>query len=474
LPETPLVKARQLADQIIGLFSNLRCSIVLSSAGEATAEVLVEQAQRLLEEATVANPVMAAPAMESGESHPAPPLLIMGQAMREVWETVDRVAASDLPVLIDGETGVGKELVAHAIHQASPRRERPLRCINCGAMLRDLVLSTLFGHERGSFTGAFAQQKGVLEEADGSTLLLDEVGELSLEAQVALLRVLETGRFARLGSHHEIAVNVRIISATHRNLEAMCEAGTFRWDLLYRLNPVTLKVPPLRQRQDELRLLAKHFLVQACQQSGRPALTVDARVWGVLERYQWPGNVRELRNAMERAVLIARGESITLEELPPRLRAAVETPLREESGRIVMQKSDPTPIYGSAQVEESFFRRKVQSYEIVLLRRALDRAGWNKTAAAQQLPMPIRTLMYKIASYGLKKTATSSADTRRDLQALPEEGEQNFRESIQQYEQKLLHEALVAAHWNKAEAARRLGLPMSTLIYKLKTYQLER
>ena len=311
--------------------------------------------------------------------------------MREVLETAERIARSAIPVLLLGETGVGKEVVSRAIHEASPRHERPLVFVNCGAIPSQLVESTLFGHERGAFTGALSQHKGVFEAADGGTVLLDEIGELPAAAQAALLRVLETKRVTRVGSTREIEVEARVIAATHRDLEAMCDAGTFRVDLLYRLNAMTLAIPALRDRREDIVPLATIFFEQACLANGRALEGFDPDALDALERWRWPGNVRELKNAVERAVVIARDDVVTLEDLPDRVRNAAEAaPPNVASGA----GAAPPPLG---------FREALQRREIELILDALEATGGSQTSAARRLEMPLRTLLHKMKTYGIKK-----------------------------------------------------------------------
>ncbi len=212
--------------------------------------------------------------------------------MRAVAELVPRLARSAIPVLLLGETGAGKEVIARLLHESGPRRPRPLVAVNCGAIPGQLIEAALFGHEKGSFTGALQQQKGIFEAADGGTVLLDEVGELPPAAQAALLRVLETKRVVRLGSTREIEVGVRLIAATHRDLEAMCRAGSFRLDLYYRVSPMVIHVPPLRERREDIAPLAERFLQLAAAAEGGPPRTLDPEALALLAAHPWPGNVR--------------------------------------------------------------------------------------------------------------------------------------------------------------------------------------
>jgi DNA-binding NtrC family response regulator len=273
------------------------------------------------------------------------------------------------------------------------------------------VESTLFGHERGSFTGASQLHKGVFEAADGGTLLLDEVGELSAATQAALLRVLETKRVMRVGSTREVDVDVRILAATHRDLEAMCESGTFRQDLYFRLSTMTLKIPPLRDRSEDIAPLAARFLKQACKANDSAVRAIDRDALSLLERYTWPGNVRELRSAIERAVVIAEGDTIMASDLPDRIRMAggsLPTPMPPPAGggiaapqaarpdEAAAPSADPEPPAGS-------LKDRLESIEAALVVEALRAAGWNQTEAARRLNLPLRTLQHKIKALGIKK-----------------------------------------------------------------------
>jgi len=301
--------------------------------------------------------------------------------------TVKRLAQSQVAVLIHGETGTGKEVIARAIHDGGSRRKQPLRCINCAAIPGMLIESVLFGHEQGAFTGADKSARGVFEQADGGSVLLDEIGELAAPAQAALLRVLETKHVTRVGGEKEIEVDVRVIAATHRDLEGMVEAGRFRQDLWYRLNTVTLRIPPLRERVDEIRPLAERFLKEARRQAGSDVRTIDPRALAALEGYGWPGNVRELRNVIERAVVLAEGSTITPADLTDRVRGAA----RGQAG-----EAEPAD-------EPGDYKEHVRRYEAELILRALHKHNGNQTEAARSLNLPLRTLVHKIQTYGIKK-----------------------------------------------------------------------
>jgi transcriptional regulator with PAS, ATPase and Fis domain len=302
--------------------------------------------------------------------------------------TVKRLAGSTIAVLIHGETGTGKEVIARAIHDGGPRKKQPLRTINCAAIPGTLIESVLFGHEQGAFTGADKVTRGVFEQADGGSVLLDEIGELAAPAQAALLRVLETKKLTRIGGDKEIDVDVRVIAATHRDLEAMVETGKFRQDLLYRLNTITLRIPPLRERVDEIRPLAERFLKEARRQMGSDVRAIEPDALDALDGYAWPGNVRELRNVIERAVVLAEGKSITLADLTERVRGGARPPEPE-----AVETAEASGDY----------KEHVRRYETELLLRALRKHDGNQTEAAKSLGLPLRTLVHKIQTYGIKK-----------------------------------------------------------------------
>jgi DNA-binding NtrC family response regulator len=314
-------------------------------------------------------------------------IVVKNPAMKQVMATVKRLAHSTVAVLIHGETGTGKEVIARAIHDGGPRRSQPLRCINCAAIPGMLIESVLFGHEQGAFTGADKQARGIFEQADGGTVLLDEIGELAAPAQAALLRVLETKKVTRVGGEKESEVDVRVLAATHRDLEAMALAGAFRQDLWYRLNTVTLRIPPLRERVDEIRPLAERFLKEARRQAGAEVRTIDPRALAALEGYAWPGNVRELRNVIERAVVLAEGSTILPGDLTDRVRGGARA-----------AASEPEP-----SDEPGDYREHVRRYEAELILRALHKHNGNQTEAARSLNLPLRTLVHKIHTYGIKK-----------------------------------------------------------------------
>ncbi len=299
--------------------------------------------------------------------------------MRELFEALALVAPSDATVLITGESGTGKELVANAIHQNSPRRDKPFVKVNCAALHENLLESELFGHERGAFTGAAAQRKGRFELAHGGTLFLDEIGDMSPATQAKVLRVLQEGEFERLGGSRTLKVDVRVIAATHRDLEAMVAEGAFRQDLYYRLSVVPVHLPPLRDRPEDIPLLAEHFLRIYAEKNRKPVAGFTPEAMDLLVRHPWPGNVRELQNAVERAVILCLGERITPRELPP----ALQGPAGDEP-------QAPTPAGP----------RTLKDAERELILRTLEETGGNRTRAAQILGISRQTLINKLKEYG--------------------------------------------------------------------------
>jgi len=306
-------------------------------------------------------------------------------AMREMFRTIERVADSRSSVLIMGESGTGKELVSQAIHELSPRSDAPFIAVNCGAIPHNLMESTLFGHERGAFTGAGERKLGVFEAANGGTLLLDEIGELDPSVQVKLLRALQERKIERLGNPHSVEVDVRIVAATNRNLEEEISAGRFRQDLFYRVNVISIAIPPLRERREDIRLLAETFLARFAQEM-KKKLAFEPAALTAIEAYAWPGNVRELENAIERGAALCEGEVIRLGDLPEPVAAA---------GRSERMREDLRS--GNADFEETVAR-----FEYELIREALERQDWNQTRAAENLGITRRVLKLKMDRYALQ------------------------------------------------------------------------
>jgi two-component system response regulator HydG len=300
--------------------------------------------------------------------------------MRDVVRMVDAVAYSAATVLVNGESGTGKELVARALHAKSPRRNQPFVALNCGALTETLLESELFGHVKGAFTGAQRDQKGLFDAADGGTIFLDEIGDIPPATQVRLLRVLQEGELKRVGSADSIKVDVRVIAATHRDLPKLVKAGKFREDLFYRLNVIAIPLPPLRDRIEDVPLLAHHFLRRYTDRLGKKVKTLSPEAIELLCGYRWPGNVRELENAIERAVVLCRGESITPADLPPAVSGRTAPLIREAPAA----GDDATWLSMSyAAAKEQALRRFEKSY-VEALMRACDN---NISAAARKAGM---------------------------------------------------------------------------------------
>jgi DNA-binding NtrC family response regulator len=298
--------------------------------------------------------------------------------MSKLLDTVAQVAPAKTTVLIQGESGTGKELIAKAIHTASTRRDKPFVAINTGAVPTDLLESTLFGHVKGAFTSAIAAKKGLFEVADGGTLFLDEIGTMPIETQAKVLRALQERRFMPVGGTAEIAVDVRIVAATNVNLHAAVRDGRFREDLYYRLSVITLDLPALRQRKEDVPLLAAHFLRHYSEENGFPLRSLSSDALRAMMDYDWPGNVRELENAMERGVVLSAGPVITLDLLPQQLSGTVYT------AAVLDHKTDASLF----DIMEEIERR--------ILADRLERCNWNQTEAAEFLRIPLSTLNQKI------------------------------------------------------------------------------
>jgi len=304
---------------------------------------------------------------------------IIGQSkkIREIYDLIDLVATSDATVLITGENGTGKELVARAIHKQNVRRSGPFVVANCSAYSPSLLESELFGHEKGAFTGAIRQKKGRIERAQGGTLFLDEIGDISLATQVLLLRFLQDHCFERVGGEETIEVDVRVLAATNRDLRREVEQGRFRDDLYYRLNVFSIHIPLLCERKEDIPILSRHILARLSGKEGKAITKISSDAMRALMDYHWPGNVRQLQNALSYAVILCQGEEITIRHLP--------SFLKESSG-------DP------AGVSLGDMERRV-------ILRALENSSWNKHEAARRLQVSRSTLYSKIRRYGLEKEA---------------------------------------------------------------------
>ena len=312
-------------------------------------------------------------------AHPKSMAGVIGSAesLVDVYRVVDRVADTTCTILVTGDSGTGKELVARAVHNASPRVDKPFVAVNCGAIPEALLESELFGHARGAFTGAHANKVGRIAQAQGGTLFLDEIGELPLSLQVKLLRVLQSREFSPVGDTRTLNADVRIVAATNINLEEAVRDGRFREDLYYRLNVIHLHVPPMRERQEDIPLLVHHFLKRANEKTGRTVTQVNRSAAQLLAEYPWPGNVRELENTIERAVLLCTTDTIMPRDLPSRVCGLGQE--RRVSPRLPETGLD--------------LRNTVESFENHLIRQALERTNWNKKQAAELLGLNRTTLV---------------------------------------------------------------------------------
>ena len=318
---------------------------------------------------------------EIRKEHRFEDILAKSQTMQEVFRTIAKVAEYKTTVLITGESGVGKELVARAIHTRSDRRAAPFVAVNCGAIPENLLESELFGHKKGAFTDAVQDRVGLFEAADGGTLFLDEIGELPLALQVKLLRVLEDEKIRRLGEARDISVDVRIVAATHRDLTAETKAGRFREDLFYRLNVLHIDVPALRDRREDIPLLVDHFVNRNNARLSTNVRGLDTEARRLLYEYAWPGNVRELENTIERAMVLAEGDLIVAADLPERVREARD------------------PVQVQLASGELSVKKTTRVIEEILIRRALQKTKGNRTRAAEVLEISHRALLYKIKDY---------------------------------------------------------------------------
>jgi two-component system response regulator AtoC len=317
-------------------------------------------------------------------------------AMQRVFESIRQIAPTKANVLVLGESGTGKELIANAIHANSPRREGPFVPVHCAALAKTLLESELFGHEKGAFTGAVASKPGKLERADGGTLFLDEISEIALDVQVKLLRVLETWQFERVGGIKPIRVDVRLIAATNRELAEAVKDGAFREDLYYRLNVVSIAVPPLRARRDDIPVLVEAFLAEFAAANRKKIAGIAPEALDALTAYEWPGNVRELRNTIESLVVLARSPQITFDMLPAQFKAAASP----EAGPPGAARPGAVLLPPGTSLQEA---------ERLLIEETLRKTGFNVSQAAKHLGISRRTLHRKINEYGIRPDAGQGA-----------------------------------------------------------------
>ncbi|MGK4000829.1 sigma 54-interacting transcriptional regulator [Sorangium sp. So ce1024] len=402
LPEASAEDAARVANAIAhgagskGLVR--RVGLAVYKKAGSSAQKLADRAREAAGRATLERPVVDASTGRGSEGDvdlsDAP---IIGASQQELFSQAQRLASARVPVHIKGETGVGKEVLARFLHDRGPRSGKPFIAVNCGAIPSNLVESEFFGHEKGAFTGAAHSRPGYFEAAHEGTLFLDEVGELDPEVQKTLLRTLETRSICRVGATQQTKVDVRVISATHRDLQAMVEGGQFRRDLYFRLNTIELEMRPLRERPDEIDAFVEHFLKCANNENGCNVRGIAPEAMALLRAYNWPGNVRELRNAIDRAVVLAEGDQIQLEDLPPRLLAKA-LPAGAEGASLAVSPSD----FAEKQATGRKLRSVRDRTEAQLIEAALRETGGNVRKAAELLRTPRSTLRHKIKIFGIK------------------------------------------------------------------------
>jgi two-component system nitrogen regulation response regulator GlnG len=326
-----------------------------------------------------------------------PEILGQAPAMQEVFRAIGRLSQSHATVMITGESGSGKELVAHAVHRHSPRADKPFIAINTAAIPKDLLESELFGHERGAFTGAAAQRRGRFEQAEGGTLFLDEIGDMPAELQTRLLRVLSDGNYYRVGGHAPLKANVRIIAATHQNLETRVKEGLFREDLFHRLNVIRVRLPSLRERREDIPILSRHFLQKSAQDLGVEAKRFSDGALKYLSALDFPGNVRQLENLCHWLTVMAPGQMVDVADLPQELREATSLTLAEDWEGALALEVDRLLTRDIGQVHEKL----INAFERVLINRALAHTGGRRIEAAQALGIGRNTITRKIQEFNL-------------------------------------------------------------------------
>jgi two-component system nitrogen regulation response regulator GlnG len=326
---------------------------------------------------------------------------ILGQApsMQEVFRAIGRLSNSGATVLITGESGSGKELVARALHRHSPRAAQPFVAINTAAMPKDLLESELFGHERGAFTGAQAMRRGRFEQAEGGTLFLDEIGDMAPDLQTRLLRVLSDGQFYRVGGHQPLKANVRVIAATHQDLDARVREGTFREDLYHRLNVIRLRLPSLRDRREDIPLLARHFLAKSARDLGVEAKRLTEGAMNYLAAQDWPGNVRQLENVCHWLTVMAPAQAVDVGDLPPELRLAGAAAGEAHWTAALRSAAEKALIRGESQIMDALTRE----FEKTLIAKALEHTGGRRIEAATLLGIGRNTITRKIAELGIEE-----------------------------------------------------------------------
>ncbi|MCB1197082.1 MAG: sigma 54-interacting transcriptional regulator [Deltaproteobacteria bacterium] len=408
LPETDKTSAIQLAERISNesqFNKDITLSVGIANFPEdgSTADLIIERSRKALKQARASkgsSPVVQHEEeprriMLTGQKE----IIVRSEKMKELFDVIERISKSNITVLVQGETGVGKEVVAEATHSRSNRSDKPLVCINCAAITETLLESELFGHEKGAFTGADQRKIGLFETAQGGTIFLDEIGEMPLKTQAKLLRVLQEKTIMRIGSNKEISIDVRVVAATNRKLEEQVAQNLFREDLFYRLNAATLTIPPLRERKEEIPYLSKMFVKTCCEENGFHQKTLSPEAMDLLMNFSWPGNIRELKNTIERSVIISEGDTIFKESLSSKLTSEDSMPAMAsfaDMGSAPGVEGNDTTVVGD-------MKEVIAAYERDLIINALKKVNWNQTKAADLLNVPRRTLVSKIKKYDIAK-----------------------------------------------------------------------
>jgi two-component system response regulator AtoC len=390
--------ARRMAADARAAGATVHLGVAAFPEDGAAPDELIAQARAALRAARTANAEVAPPPMPMTP----PNVVVVDPAMRRVYELVARIADTPMTVLILGETGVGKELVAEAIHRGSSRRDKTMLKLNCASLPETLLESELFGYERGAFTGADKRKQGYFEAANGGTLFLDEIGEMPLGLQAKLLHVLERRTITRVGGTQEVPVDVRVVAATHRDLERDCRGGRFREDLFFRVSGFTIVVPPLRDRRAEIVPLGMHFAAAFAGELGQTPPRLSSAAEAALAEWEWPGNVRELKNAIERAVVLSSGAAIDIDHLPDKVR---------DAARRIAPRPGAAAVAGIVDMKEH-----LAEVERIAIEAALAEHGGNQTRAAARLGISRRALIYKMEKHGLKAppgSAVIAAGQRR-------------------------------------------------------------
>jgi len=366
----------------------------------------VSLAQRALSHAAEQKAQSEATAPLAEAAQKTPEIIGEAPAMQEVFRAIGRLSHSTITVLINGESGTGKELVAQALHQHSPRSHHPFIALNMAAIPRDLIESELFGHEKGAFTGATAQRQGRFEQANGGTLFLDEIGDMPAETQTRLLRVLADGEFYRVGGHTAVKVDVRIIAATHQDLEKLVDAGSFREDLFHRLNVIRVHLPSLKDRREDIPRLTEHFLAEAAKELNAETKILKQETIDYICRLDWPGNVRQLQNTCRWLTVMASGREVLMDDLPPELLSKTPNRIASDWEASLKYWAEQALMRG----ETSLLEKAVPAFESIMIHAALKHTGGRKRDAAELLGWGRNTLTRKLKELGIKSEADEEED----------------------------------------------------------------